>query len=454
MAKQKTLYQCSNCGAQNPKWVGKCTECEEYNTFEEIVADERKSSVTRLPNLAATKAQPVTEINPQDYERLPLFSAELNRVLGGGVIPGSIILLGGSPGVGKSSLLTQVAAGVATSENVLYASAEESAEQIKVRIDRFEANSDNFYLMCESNLETILSETQAIQPSLLIIDSIQTIYTSRLESSPGLVSQVRECASMLQTFAKNTGISILVIGHVTKDNSIAGPRVLEHIVDATLYLEGDEMNIFRILRGVKNRFGSTNEIGVFHMGEHGLEDVKNPSQFFIESRNSAASGTCIGVTVKGTRPILVETQALIEDADHGNPYRNVNGVDRVRVQMLAGVLTKHGRVAVTSKPINVNIVGGMKIQDTGIDLPILMAMTSSYFDTPLPAGLVAVGEVDLAGGIRSIARIEQRINEAVKIGMTDILVPPASVRLSADSSARLHTVSSVKDVVDMIKNIN
>ncbi len=428
MAKTRTKFVCTNCGYQSPKGFGRCPNCGEFNTMkeavEEVSAPKAGKASRQTPGTLRTTPQRLNEISSDVGERLFVPVEEFNRVLGGGIVPGSIMLLGGEPGVGKSTLLLQICALLAESVGtVLYVSGEESARQIKMRADRMKIESEDLYLLTETNLANIFEHVQTINPTILIIDSIQTVYTDESESSPGSVSQVRECASRLQHLAKSSGISVFLVGHVTKEGGIAGPRVLEHIVDTVLYLEGDPFQAYRLLRSVKNRFGATNEVGVFEMLGDGMTEVSNPSEAFLAERVINAPGSAIAVTMEGTRPLLVEVQALTSPTSFGNPRRTPNGVDINRLLLMSAVLTKRVGLKLHEQDIFINIIGGMKVTEPATDLAMAVAIASSYVDKSVPADLVIIGEVGLSGELRAVGQLPARLNEAAKLGFKRALVP-------------------------------
>ena len=426
MAKTRTSYVCSNCGRQSPGYLGRCPNCGEFNTYEEVI-EERRTAATAKQNrqpvgTARAEAVRLRDVSVDAEERLFVPVAEFNRVMGGGIVPGSITLIGGDPGVGKSTIMLQVCSLLANSVGrVLYVSGEESARQIKMRADRMGLTADELFLLAETNLAAIFEQVQRMNPSILVVDSIQTVYTDQLESSPGLVSQVRECAMRLQALAKSSGISVFLVGHVTKDGSIAGPRVLEHIVDTVLYLEGDPFHAFRLLRSVKNRFGATSEVGVFEMQGAGMIEVPNPSEAFLAERVVNAPGSAIAVTMEGTRPLLVEVQALTSPTSFGNARRTPNGVDLNRLLLIAAVMSKRVGMKLHEHDIFVNVVGGMKVGEPASDLAV--AIASSYLEVPVPADMAIVGEVGLSGEICAVSQLAMRLNEASKIGFKRALVP-------------------------------
>lgn len=427
MAKTRTRYVCSNCNWKGPRMMGKCPNCGEFGTIDPEVEVARTGSKknTRAP-VGASRARPqkLADVDIQEQPRLYVPMQEFSRVLGGGLVPGSISLIGGEPGIGKTTLLNQIAAMLANEHgNVLYVSGEESARQIKMRADRLGIKADNLYLLTETNLGNIFEEVYNLNPVLLIVDSIQTTYTDDLDSSPGLVSQVREVATRLQGLAKSNGVTTFIIGHVTKEGNIAGPRVLEHIVDTVMYLEGDQFQSFRLLRSIKNRFGATNEVGVFEMVGSGMVEVPNPSEAFLAERVVNAPGSAIAVTMEGTRPLLVEVQALTNPTAFGNARRTTNGVDYNRLLLLSAVLGKRAGLRLFEQDIFVNVVGGLKIDEPASDLATAIAIASSYFDRSVPADVAFIGELGLSGEVRTVNQLSLRLNEAAKIGFKRVVVP-------------------------------
>jgi DNA repair protein RadA/Sms len=427
MAKTRTKYVCTNCGRQTPRYMGRCPNCGEYNTMvEEVEEVSRASNARTRPavSIPGNTPQRLGDISSDVGERLFVPVEEFSRVLGGGIVPGSIILIGGEPGVGKSTLILQLCTMLAEQlGNVLYVSGEESTRQIKMRADRLGVAAESLYLLTETNLGSIFEHVQQINPTILVIDSIQTTYIDEIESSPGSVTQVRECASRLQSLAKSSGTCVFLIGHVTKEGSIAGPRVLEHIVDTVLYLEGDQFQSFRLLRSVKNRFGATSEVGVFEMQQRGMVEVPNPSEAFLAERVVNAPGSAIAVTMEGTRPLLVEMQALTSPTSFGNPRRTPNGVDFNRLLLISAVMSKRVGLKLHEQDIFVNVIGGLKVSEPASDLAMAMAMASSYYDTAIPADLVMIGEIGLSGELRAVGQISARLNEAAKIGFKRALLP-------------------------------
>lgn len=422
MAKVKKAYFCRECGYEAPKWMGRCPSCGEWNTFtEEIISKPATASAAVVASAPQAPPQRVSEIQRATHQRLDLCNSEVNRVLGGGLVPGSLVLLGGEPGIGKSTLSLQLAL-TAHSLRTLYVSGEESAEQIGMRAERLGIANEECYIYSETLLENILLQIQQYQPDVVVIDSIQTIYTETIDSSAGSVSQIRECAASLLKYAKTTGTSIFIIGHITKDGTIAGPKILEHIVDVVLQFEGDGNNVYRILRGIKNRFGATFEIGVFEMLDSGLRAVDNPSEILLSHYEEPLSGIAVGASVDGVRPYLIEVQALVSNAAYGTPQRNATGYDQRRMSMLLAVLEKRVGLKMFQKDVFLNFAGGFKVADAGLDLAIVAAVVSSYYDRPIADGACCAGEIGLSGEVRPAPRTEQRVSEAARLGFRRIIV--------------------------------
>ena len=421
MAKVKKAFFCRNCGYESAKWVGKCPSCGEWNTFVEETVQKEPAQPSFTPAGERNRPQPVREIQRQEYTRTDLGNGEMNRVLGGGLVQGSMILLGGEPGIGKSTLSLQLAlkaGGIKT----LYVSGEESPHQIKMRAERIGIGNDECYIYSETNLENILRQVTDYKPDLVIIDSIQTIHSDSIDSSPGSVSQIRECAALLMKYAKQTNTSVIIIGHITKDGIIAGPKILEHIVDVVLQFEGDSNNIYRILRGIKNRFGATFEIGVFEMLDAGLRGVDNPSEILLTHYEEPLSGIAVGASADGVRPYLIEVQALVSGAAYGTPQRSTTGYDARRMNMLLAVLEKRVGMKMFQKDVFLNFAGGFKVADPGLDLAVVAAVISSYYDRPVAEGVCCAGEIGLSGEVRPAPRTEQRISEAARLGFRRIIV--------------------------------
>jgi DNA repair protein RadA/Sms len=422
VAKTKSVYICQNCGAESVKWLGRCPSCGEWNTFvEERVTKESKKRPGLVDVSRNATPKPLKEIETSNEKRIDTRIGELNRILGGGIVPGSIVLLGGEPGIGKSTLALQLALGM-NQHKVLYVSGEESARQVKIRADRINPNNQDCLILNETLLENILTQIDNVQPQLIVIDSIQTLYTDTIESSPGSVSQIRETAAALLRYAKTSGVPVILIGHITKDGSIAGPKILEHIVDVVLQFEGDQNYLYRILRSSKNRFGSTSEIGIFEMQSSGLVEVTNPSEILLSHRDEQLSGIAVAATIDGARPFLIETQALVSTAVYGTPQRSTTGFDQRRLNMLLAVLERRAGFRLANKDVFLNIAGGLKVNDPAIDLAILAAILSSTLDIPISGTTCFAAEVGLSGEVRPVTRLDQRIAEADKLGMTHIFV--------------------------------
>ncbi len=434
MAKDKIMYVCDNCGQESAKWIGKCPACGQWNTFKEIkVADTKKQVIATTAAASAgrqlrqNKVLRLKDISAHDDPRIDMHDAELNRVLGGGLVPGSIVLLGGEPGIGKSTLSLQTMLNL-PEKRILYVSGEESAHQLKMRAERITAAcgsvaDDNFMILCENSLEAIFDHIKEVEPELVIIDSIQTISTEDVESSAGSIAQVRECASALLRFAKTSGVPVILIGHITKEGTLAGPKILEHIVDTVIQFEGDQHYMYRILRSIKNRFGSTSELGIYEMQQTGLRQVSNPSELLLTEDHDGLSGVAISSAIEGVRPFLVETQALVSSAAYGTPQRSATGFDQRRLNMLLAVLEKRVGFKLMQKDVFLNIAGGLRVTDMAMDLSVIAAVLSSNVDTPIESGWCMAGEVGLSGEVRPIARIEQRIAEAEKLGFHHMIIP-------------------------------
>ena len=438
MAKDKTAYVCDNCGQESAKWIGKCPSCHQWNTFKEIkISGASSKGIASSPILKdKNDKRPLRlkEISGKDEPRIDMNDSELNRVLGGGLVPRSIDLLGGEPGMGKSTLTLQTILGL-PDRKILYVSGEESAHQLKMRAERIhkagasngtlsdDSSLDSLYILCETSLETIFEHIKTVQPEIVVVDSIQTIATEDADSSPGSITQVRECASALLRFAKSSSIPVILIGHINKEGTLAGPKILEHIVDTVIQFEGDQHHLYRILRAIKNRFGSTSELGIYEMQQNGLRQVSNPSELLLTHDHEGLSGIAISSAVEGIRPFLVETQALVSTAAYGTPQRSATGFDQRRLNMLLAVLEKRVGFKLMQKDVFINIAGGLRVTDLAMDLSVIAAVLSSNVDTPIETGWCMAGEVGLSGEVRPVARIEQRIAEAEKLGFTHMIVP-------------------------------
>ncbi|RFC32339.1 MAG: DNA repair protein RadA/Sms [Candidatus Nitrotoga sp. SPKER] len=448
MAKAKIIYSCTECGGQVSKWQGQCPHCTAWNTLVESVAELANSGKNRYSSLATTSMmQTLAEVRAEEVPRTPTGIAEFDRVLGGGLVSGGVVLIGGDPGIGKSTLLLQALAHLATHKKVLYVSGEESAQQIALRAKRLSLDARGMYLLAEIQLEKIQSVIQQEKPDVVVIDSIQTMYSEHLTSAPGSVAQVRESAAQLTRMAKSTAVTMILVGHVTKDGTLAGPRVLEHIVDTVLYFEGDTHSSFRMIRAFKNRFGAVNELGVFAMTEKGLREVSNPSALFLSQHGAQVAGSCVMVTQEGTRPLLVEIQALLDEAHSPNPRRLSLGLEQNRLAMLLAVLHRHAGIACFDQDVFINAVGGVKITEPGADLPVLLAIVSSLRNKPLPEKLVVFGEVGLAGEIRPVQRGQERLREAAKLGFTLAIIPKANKPKHEIAGMEIIAVERVEDAV-------
>ena len=452
MAKTKTLFVCQACGGSSPKWQGQCPACDAWNTLEESLAETANH---RYQGLAKSiPRQKLVSIEAQDSPRLPTGIAELDRVLGGGLVAGGVVLLGGDPGIGKSTLLLQALAELSTQGiDVLYSSGEESAAQIALRAQRIALNAPQLEILAEIQLEKLLLSVEAAQPQVLVVDSIQTLYSEAFTSAPGSVAQVRECAAQLTRLAKSSGICILLVGHVTKDGHLAGPRVLEHIVDTVLYFEGDTHSSFRLVRSIKNRFGAVNELGVFAMTEKGLKGVNNPSALFLSQHPQTVPGSCVLVTQEGSRPLLVEIQALVDSAHIPNPRRLAVGLEQARLAMLLAVLHRHAGIACFDQDVFLNAVGGVKITEPAADLSVLLAITSSIRNRALPKQLVVFGEVGLAGEIRPCPRGQERLKEAAKLGFKIAIIPKANLPKSKIADLQMIAVERIDEAIAAVNDL-
>jgi|TARA_B110000208_G_C11798464_1_gene440719 DNA repair protein RadA/Sms len=455
MAKDKSVYICTECGTYEPKWQGQCPACMAWNTLVEGVAETVSTNryANKFESLAATgQLQKLNDIEAADVERQPTGLAEFDRVLGGGLVEGGVILIGGDPGIGKSTLLLQVLCHLGKSSQAIYVSGEESPQQIAMRAKRLGLDASQLDLLAEINLEKILATLQANKPNITVIDSIQTVYSEALQSAPGSVAQVRECSAQLTRLAKQLGITVILVGHVTKDGALAGPRVLEHIVDTVLYFEGDQNSTFRLIRAFKNRFGAVNELGVFAMTEKGLREVANPSALFLSHHESQVAGSCITVTMEGTRPLLIEIQALVDESHAPVPKRLCVGVEQNRLAMLLAVLHRHAGVACFDQDVFINAVGGVKITEPAVDLSVLISIVSSLKDKPLEANLIVFGEVGLAGEVRPVQGGLVRLKEAAKLGFTKAIVPKANAPKTKIKGLEVFAVDRLDQALEKIRN--
>ena len=462
MAKDKIAYVCENCGQESAKWIGKCPACGQWNTFKEIrIANDSGQQAARSAashvreSTIGSKNRPMRlrDISGKDEPRIDMHDGELNRVLGGGLVPGSIILLGGEPGIGKSTLTLQTVLGMAE-RKILYVSGEESAHQLKMRAERLmqttmDAQQDNLLILTETSLENIFTYIKEVKPEIVIIDSIQTISTEDVDSSPGSITQVRECASALLRFAKSSSVPVILIGHINKEGTLAGPKILEHIVDTVIQFEGDQHYMYRILRAMKNRFGSTSELGIYEMQQNGLRQVSNPSELLLTQDHEGLSGIAISSAIEGERPFLVETQALVSTAAYGTPQRTATGFDQRRLNMLLAVLEKRVGFKLIQKDVFINIAGGLRVTDLAMDLSVIAAVLSSNVDTPIESGWCMAGEVGLSGEVRPVSRIEQRIGEAEKLGFTHMIIPKYNMQGLAHRhfNIELHPVRKVEEAL-------
>lgn len=463
MAKDKIAYVCSNCGQDSAKWVGKCPSCGQWNTFKEIrvaadtgqqAARQAASTVRKALSGGGTRLYRLREISAKDEPRIDMHDTELNRVLGGGLVPGSIILLGGEPGIGKSTLTLQTALRL-TDKKILYVSGEESAHQLKMRAARILATAaepENIMILCDTSLESIFDHIKEATPDIIIVDSIQTISTADADSSPGSVTQVRECASALLRFAKSSGIPVVLIGHINKEGTLAGPKILEHIVDAVIQFEGDRHYMYRILRSIKNRFGSTSELGIYEMLQGGLRQVSNPSELLLTRDHEGLSGVAVSSAIEGARPFLLETQALVSTAAYGTPQRSATGFDQRRLNMLLAVLEKRVGFKLIQKDVFINIAGGLRVTDPAMDLSVIAAVLSSNVDTPIDGGYCMAGEVGLSGEVRPVSRIEQRIAEAEKLGFKMMIIPKHNMQ-SLDRRKYRIELTAVRKVEEALRTL-
>lgn len=451
MAKVKSVYVCSECGYESPKWYGKCPSCGEWNTMNEEIVNKSASSTVSAKQAVYSRPVSITEISTADEHRYKTNISELDRVLGGGIVKGSLILLGGDPGIGKSTILLQICRQLCSGLKILYVSGEESKRQIKLRAARLNAESDNLLVLTETDAQVIAEVIRTDKPDMVMIDSIQTMSISELSSSPGSVTQVRECTNFLMRVAKSMDIPMFIVGHVNKEGSIAGPKVLEHIVDAVLYFEGDKQMSYRILRAVKNRYGSTNEIGVFQMNENGLEEVENPSLMLLSGRPKNVSGTCVACTMEGTRPILAEVQGLASASAFGNPRRMSTGFDYSRMSLIVAVLEKRAGYYFSNTDVYINVIGGLRLDEPATDLAVAMSLVSSLKDMPIADNAIAFGEIGLAGEIRSVSHAQERVNEASRLGFNKIVIPFHNLKnVQAPNGSELIGVRNIREAFDAL----
>ena len=451
MAKQKTVFYCTSCGNETPKWQGQCAACGQWNTIQEHIG---KPNSTRIPTVRnetfARDAQKIKEISFDNEVRFSTGMGELDRVLGGGAVLGSLVLVGGAPGIGKSTLLLQICNRLCADRKVLYISGEESEKQLKLRALRIGVMPDNLYILSETRLSDIIESTNKLQPDVLIVDSIQTLYNELNESAPGSVSQVKDCTMAMMQLSKSAGITVFVVGHINKDGAIAGPKVLEHMVDCVLYFEGDPNTSYRLLRAAKNRFGSTNEIGVFEMVDTGLKEVPNPSQMLLDGRPEGASGTCVACVIEGTRPVLAEVQALVTKTSFNVPKRTSDGFDFNRAALLLAVAEKRAGMKLSLFDAYINVIGGLRLDEPGADLPVILAVASSYRDQAIPDDLVAIGEIGLTGEIRSVSHMNQRLAEIARLGFKRCIIPlKSSEKLEIPRNLEVFRVKNIREAIEI-----
>ena len=450
MAKAKTVFFCTNCGNETPKWQGRCPSCGAWNTIEEHIEKAAPGRAKAAPVGMSKKPQKLSEVDSDSEIRFTTGMGELDRVFGGGAVLGSLVLVGGAPGIGKSTLLLQICKSLCQDRRVLYVSGEESERQLKLRADRLGVISESLYILSETRLSDILTAVEELAPDILIIDSIQTLYNEENESSPGSVSQVKDCTLHMMQLSKNQGITIFVVGHINKDGNIAGPKVLEHMVDCVLYFEGDQNSSYRLLRAAKNRFGSTNEIGVFEMMDRGLVEVPNPSQMLLSGRPEGASGTCVACVMEGTGPVLAEVQALVSKTMLNTPRGTADGFDFNRAILLLAVTEKRAGMKLSLFDAYINVIGGLHLEEPGADLSVVLAIASSYRDTPIPADLVAIGEVGLTGEVRSVSHINQRLGEVRRLGFQKCIIPyGGNEKLEVPEGLEVYKVKNLREAIEI-----
>ena len=451
MAKQKTVFYCTSCGNETPKWQGQCAACGQWNTIQEHIEKPNSTGIPTVRNETdARDAQKIKEISFDNEVRFSTGMGELDRVLGGGAVLGSLVLVGGAPGIGKSTLLLQICNRLCADRKVLYISGEESEKQLKLRALRIGVMPDNLYILSETRLSDIIESTNKLQPDVLIVDSIQTLYNELNESAPGSVSQVKDCTMAMMQLSKSAGITVFVVGHINKDGAIAGPKVLEHMVDCVLYFEGDPNTSYRLLRAAKNRFGSTNEIGVFEMVDTGLKEVPNPSQMLLDGRPEGASGTCVACVIEGTRPVLAEVQALVTKTSFNVPKRTSDGFDFNRAALLLAVAEKRGGMKLNVFDAYINVIGGLRLDEPGSDLPVILAVASSYRDQAIPDDLVAIGEIGLTGEIRSVSHMNQRLAEIARLGFKRCIIPlKSSEKLEIPKNLEVFRVKNIREAIEI-----
>ena len=451
MAKMKTVFFCTNCGNESLKWMGRCPSCGAFNTMEEHIEKPVAAGKMKTASVGTSrKAQKLSQLNMGDEIRFSTGMGELDRVLGGGAVAGSLVLVGGAPGIGKSTLLLQICSSLCTDKNVLYVSGEESERQLKMRAVRLGVAPDTLYVLSETRLSDIVESVEEVQPDVLIVDSIQTLFNEENESSPGSVSQVKDCTMSMMQLSKSQGITVFVVGHINKDGAIAGPKVLEHMVDCVLYFEGDPNTSYRLLRAAKNRFGSTNEIGVFEMMNSGLVEVSNPSQMLLAGRPEGAPGTCVACVMEGTRPVLAEVQALVSKTTFNVPRRTADGFDFNRAALLLAVAEKRGGMKLNLFDAYINVIGGLRLDEPGADLSVVLAVASSYRDVPIADDLVAIGEVGLTGEIRSVSHMTQRLQEVARLGFKKCIVPKnCNEHLEIPKGLTIYSVRNIREAIEM-----